>query len=136
MEHTGYPTHLMLEAAAETNGGPIKPHFVAFNMMWPDNMDRSGFEQIMFQAEGTLHRFGDLELTMLPISVEGGGSYLNDAQIAYEEVDGDILVSLHAREGLFDGKDEQAAYLDRFLRVLRTGLANPDLTIGELAKIS
>ncbi|MBI1211653.1 MAG: SDR family NAD(P)-dependent oxidoreductase [Alphaproteobacteria bacterium] len=136
MEYTGYPTHLMLEAAAETNGGPVKPHFVAFNMMWPDNMDRSGFEQIMFQAEGTLHRFGDLEITMLPVSVEGGGSYLNDAQIAYEEVDGDILISLHAREGVFDGKDGQAAYLDRFLRVLKAGLDNPDLTIGELAKIS
>ena len=136
MEHTGYPTHLILEAARETNRGAPKPHFVGFNMMWPDNMDRSGFEQIMFQAEGTVHRFGTLELTMLPAGVEGAGSYLNDTQIAYQEVDGDILVSLHAREGVFENPAAAAAYLDRFLRVLPQALKNPDLTIAELAEIT
>ena len=136
MEHTGYPTHLMLEAAAETNRAPVKSHFVGFNMMWPDNMDRSGFEQIMFQAEGTLHRFGDLELTMLPVGVEGAGSYLNDTQISYQEVDGDVLISLHAREGVFEDAAGAAAYLDRFLRILPQALKNPDLTIAELAQIT
>jgi hypothetical protein len=135
MEHTGYPTHLILDAAGETNRSAVKPHFVGFNMMWPDNMDRSGFEQIMFQAEGTVHRFGTLELTMLPVGVEGAGSYLNDTQIAYQEVDGDILVSLHAREGVFENPAAAAAYLDRFLRVLPQALKNPDLTIAELAEI-
>src|SRR6185295_4923070 len=118
---------------AESNKGAIVPHFAGFNMMWPDNMDRSGFERLMFEPEGTVHRFGDLEITMLPVSVEGVGHFLNDTAVIYQEVDGYLLFALHSRDGVFDGNGAKA-YLERFLRVLPQALKNPDLTIAELAR--
>ena len=135
IEHGPYPADRIIEAASEANGRTIAPHFAGFNMMWPDNAERSGFEHVMFSPPGTVHRFGDLEVTMLPVGVEGVGHFLNDTAIVYQEVDGDMLFMLHAREGVFEGNGAEA-YLDRFLRVLPAALKSPDMTIAELAAIA
>jgi hypothetical protein len=134
VDHAGYPIHMLLDALDKTAGKPIAPHFAGFNVLWPDNVERTGFERVMFAPAGTIHRFGEIELKLLPVGVEGVGHFLNDTALTYQEVDGDLLFMLHARDGVFVDGGAQA-YLDRFLRILSGALKSPNITIGELARI-
>ena len=134
MEHAGYPLPSVLDDLAADRGAAVPMHFHGFNMIAPDNA-RSGFEQIMFQPAGTPHRFGDLEVTLLPVGAPSVGHFLNDTSIAYQEFDGDLMFQLHTRDGVFvnGGAD---AYLDRFIRILRTAIKNPDMPLAELSRIA
>jgi hypothetical protein len=134
IDHAGYPIHTLLDALSKAQGAPVPPHFAGFNVLWPDNVERTGFERVMFAPAGTVHRFGDLEFKLLPVGVEGVGHFLNDTAVTYQEVDGDLLFMLHAREGVF-GPGEADAFLDRYLRILKAALDNPQTTIGDLARI-
>jgi non-ribosomal peptide synthetase component F len=134
MEHAGYPLPSVLDDLAADQGHAVPMHFHGFNMIAPDNA-RSGFEQIMFQPSGTPHFFGELELTLLPVAAASVGHFLNDTSIAYQELDGELMFQLHARDGAFDA-DGAAAYLDRFVRILRTAIKNSDMSIAELSRIA
>jgi acyl transferase domain-containing protein/NADPH:quinone reductase-like Zn-dependent oxidoreductase/acyl carrier protein len=132
IEFAGYPAHMVLEAANESNERPVSPHFVGLSMMWPDNAERSGFEKVMFAPAGTPHRFGGLELKMLPAGPASVGHFLNNAAITYQEVDGELLLSLHFRDQLF-APGQERAFLDGYLDALRICLRDPGLLIGDIA---
>lgn len=134
VDHAGYPIHTLLDALSKSAGKPIGPHFAGFNVLWPDNVERTGFERVMFAPAGTVHHFGEIEFKLLPVGVDGVGHFLNDTALTYQEVDGELLFMLHAREGVFAAGGAEA-YLDRFLRILPAALNDPQLTIGELARI-
>jgi acyl transferase domain-containing protein/NADPH:quinone reductase-like Zn-dependent oxidoreductase/acyl carrier protein len=134
IEHTGYPIHALLDQLGKAQGKPVAPHFAGFNVLWPENTGRTGFERVMFAPTGTLHKFGEMEFKLLPVGVEGVGHFLNDTAVTYQEADGDLLFMLHARDGVF-GEGQADAFLDRYLRILEAALKNPEATIGDLAKI-
>jgi acyl transferase domain-containing protein/acyl carrier protein len=132
LPHSSYPFHLMQEAAIDTNGKKLPLGQFGVFMNWPDNMERAGFERIFLSPPGTVHRFGDIEVSLVPVVPPGAGHFINDALIFYQEMEGSLLLHLQYALHLFDA-DEAAAAIDRYLEILRRAIANPDASLKELA---
>jgi hypothetical protein len=69
---------------------------------------------------------------MLPAGPASVGHFLNNAAITYQEVDGELLLSLHFRDQLF-APGQERAFLDGYLDALRICLRDPGLLIGDIA---
>ena len=132
LSHSSYPFHLMQEAAADTNGKQLPPGQFGVFMNWPDNMERAGFERIFLAPPGTQHRFGDIEVSLLPVMPPGAGHFVNDALVFYQEMEGSLLLRFQYGVHLFDA-DEAEAVVDRYLEILRRAIADPDSSLGDLA---
>ena len=132
LPHSAYPYHLIQETAAESNGAPLPVPHLGVNMNWPDNMERAGFERIFLTPPGTNHRFGDIEVTLLPVGPSRVGHFVNDATIFYQEMEGSLLINLVYAADLMQ-PEEAEAMLDRYLDILRRALERPDTTLAELA---
>jgi len=132
LEHGTYPIHLVLEAAKAANGRELQPNLTGIYMVWPDNMERAGFERMLFSPPSVTHRFGDMEVAVLPVQPENVGHFLNDATLFYQEIDGALMLNLHYRQGVFD-EQEAGRFIDRFMSILRMALDDPERSVASLA---
>lgn len=135
LPHSSYPLHLIQQAAADTNGGkPLARGQFGVYMTWPDNMERAGFERIFLSAPGTVHRFGDIEVSVLPVAVPGQGHHMVDALMFYQEIEGGLLLNFQYGINLFEPGEAQAA-LDRYVAILRRAIDDPESSLSSLAAL-
>lgn len=135
LAHSAYPLHLIQEAAADTNGKPLPNGQFGVYMTWPDNMERAGFERIFLTPPGTVHRFGELEVALVPVGIPGQGHQFVDALMFYQEMEGSLLLNFQYAIHLFD-QAEANGVIDRYLAILRAAIADPDRSLAELAASS
>ena len=79
-----------------------------------------------------MHRFGELELTLLPTHGPEAGDQTLDALVYYQEMDGSLMLHLQYALHVFDAGEANAA-LDRYLAILRRAIDDPDTCLKDLA---
>ncbi|MGE0658874.1 MAG: SDR family NAD(P)-dependent oxidoreductase [Reyranellaceae bacterium] len=132
LPHSSHPYHLMQKAGDSTNPGGLPERHFGVYMNWPDNMERAGFERIFLTAPGTVHRFGDIQVSLLPVLPSGMGHFINDAMIFYQEMEGSLLINFLYAVDLMK-PEEAEALVDRYLDILRRAIDEPDMPLRALA---
>jgi bacitracin synthase 3 len=132
LPHSSYPLHLIQQAPAGATGKPLANGQFGVLMTWPDNMERAGFERVFLAPPGTVHRFGDLEVALLPTFTLDTGDQFIDAMVYYQEMDGSLMLHLQYGVHLFDAAEAEAV-LQRYVAILRQAIANPDASLKDLA---
>jgi polyketide synthase 2 len=134
LPHSAYPLHLIEQAAGGKEGKLPNGQF-GVSMAWPDNAARAGFERIFFSPPGTIHRFGELELSLLPTHAPEAGDQTVDALIYYQEMDGSLMLQLQYAVHLFSA-EEANRVLDGFVGILRRIIGEPDATLRDLVALA
>jgi acyl carrier protein len=132
LPHSSYPSHMIQQAAAENGGKALANGQFGVFMTWPDNMERAGFERVFLSPPGTVHRFGEIELSLLPTEVAGAGDDMMDALVYYQEMEGSLMLNFQYGIHLFDATEAEKI-MDRFVAILQQAIANPDSKLGDLA---
>ena len=134
LPHSAYPLHLIEQAAGGKEGKLPNGQF-GVSMARPDNAARAGFERIFFSPPGTIHRFGELELSLLPTHAPEAGDQTVDALIYYQEMDGSLMLQLQYAVHLFSA-EEANRVLDGFVGILRRIIGEPDATLRDLVALA
>ncbi len=132
LPHSSYPLHLIEQAAGGGKGGKLPAGQFGVSMAWPDNAERAGFERIFFSPPGTVHRFGELELSLLPMHAPEAGDQTVDVLIYYQEMDGSLMMQMQYALHLFSA-EEADRVLDRYIGILRQMIGDPEATLQDLA---
>ncbi len=134
LPYSAYPVHL-IERAAGGKDGKLPDGQFGISMAWPDNAARAGFERVFFSPPGTIHRFGELELSLLPTHGPSAGDQTVDVLIYYQEMDGSLMLQLQYAVHVFSA-EEANRVLDRYIGILRRVIGEPDARLRDLAALT